>query len=392
MSDSLLKKIGLKYNPFEPSASGAPVGGPLKLPSTWLERLREIINRLSSGRGVTTLAISGEYGSGKTYILQWLYRELLPEKRIKAFYFDNPGVQFYDLANYLLRQIGRKNFAKSLWELVSNHITGYQRDLFKKGYEAYLENYNRGEQSKILNKLQTGILKAGVTEDDEIAFRLARIVAETPSQPYFEYQDFISGQRKALVAEKEEARYFGAILKTLRLSSGIDKVAFLIDEFEEVSLQKRLTRRGAHDYLATLKRLINLTQTEKLLLVIAMTPDSVSKTSELEPSLWERFTKEGKFYFEIPPLETNDAFEIIKNRLESARLEGFSPPGDNPLYPFSKDMLKGLKPSTMGSPRRLIKTCFYAIVHVETNTVLPFNSKYIDKIENTAYPASVDKD
>ena len=88
----------------------------------------------------------------------------------------------------------------------------------------------------ILGKLQGAILKAGICDDEEIAHRLARIVAETPTRPYFEYRDFVAGKRDTLVAEGEEAPYFGAIIRTLRLAGGIRAVVFLIDEFEEVIL------------------------------------------------------------------------------------------------------------------------------------------------------------
>jgi hypothetical protein len=130
-----LERLGLRFNPFEPAASGAPLGEELWLPSGWSQRLQQLLNLLIQGKGTKAIAVVGEYGSGKTYILQWLHRQELPKRQIQPFYFDNPGVQFYDLANALLRQIGRKNFAKCLWELVVPHVSGYQRSLFALGFE-----------------------------------------------------------------------------------------------------------------------------------------------------------------------------------------------------------------------------------------------------------------
>lgn len=320
-----LERLGLEFNPFEPSASGTPLSAEnLWLPKGWENRLRELLDLLTESVGVKALAIPGEYGSGKTYVLQWLYREELPERRIRPFYFDNPGVQFYDLAESLLRQIGRKDFAKSLWELASVHVDDpFQRNLFSRGYEEYISGYrqsSRTQQRDVINaatyRLQEALLKVDVTSDDEIAYRLARIVAETPTKPYFEYRDFVAGTRETLVAEKEEAPYFTAILKTLRLAEGANAVAFLVDEFEEISLQKRLTRRAAHDYLATLKRLINLGQEEDFWVFVAMTPDSVERSRELEPALWDRFTGDGRYQFEIPALSAGEAVELVRRRLK----------------------------------------------------------------------------
>ncbi len=380
-----LERLKLKFNPFEPAASGAPLGDDLWLPESWKERLRSLLDSLENSRGVKAIAISGEYGSGKSYILQWLNRQELPNRRIKPFYFDNPGVHFYDLANSLLRQIGRKDFAKYLWELVSPHIT-HQLTLFERGYEDYLRSRpTRNEQEEILSELQNGIRKAEITSDEEIAYCLARLIADTPKKPYFEYRDFVAGKKQsALVAEREEAPYFAAILKTMRLGAGIEAVAFLIDEFEEVSLQKRLTRRDAHDYLATLKRLINLATTENFWLIVAMTPQAVEITDELEPAFWERFVADGEYQFELPPLSGPEAVELVKHRLKSARLDGVKVSSD--LFPFPEEIENVIAPATLSNPRRLIKVCSYAIGESDSKTSVPFSDEYLQGIENKAYP------
>ena len=130
----------------------------------------------------------------------------------------------------------------------------YQGNLFRKDFEEYLaaeSHSRRGNRSDVALELQQAILAAGITTDDEIAHCLARIVADAVRKPYFEYRDFLPRSTGSLVAEAEEARYFAAILKTLSRGYGDAEVAFLIDEFEEIGLQKRLTKRDAHDYLAT---------------------------------------------------------------------------------------------------------------------------------------------
>ena len=378
-------RLRLKFNPFEPSASGAPVAGPPWLPESWQQEVDRLLNLLQDAETVKALAITGEYGGGKTYVLQWLHGHELPQRRIKSYYFDNTGVQFYDLANALLRQIGRKEFAKSLWELAGIHVGGYQRSLFADGFEEYLRGRARGKvQSEAASQLQVAILNAGITRDEEIAHRLARIVTDTPSRPYFEYSDFVAGKRDALVAEREEAPYFSAILRTLKLAAGIDKVAFLIDEFEEISLQKKLTRREAHDYLGTLKRLINLTREADLWVVLALTPDALDKTRMLEPSLVERFASDGTFRFSIPPLTTSEAQSLIRERIRLARS------GDNEksadLFPFPNNVTKIWRPATVSNPRRLVKVCFYSISS-SRDEVLPFSEDLLRDIERQAFPA-----
>jgi type II secretory pathway predicted ATPase ExeA len=379
-----LAKLRLSFNPFEPTASGAPLGNDLWLPSTWLKRIREVVDTMGGGQGIKALAISGEYGSGKTYILQWLLREEFPARRVRPFYFDNPGVQFYDLANSLLRQVGRKDFAKFIWELAGSHVAGYQQHLFAHGFESYLSSGKTSRQRPyVLAELQEAICKTGITNDEEIAHRLARLVAETPNKPYFEYRDFVAGKSETLVAEREEGPYFGAILRTLRLGGGISAVGFLVDEFEEVSLQKLLTRREAHDYLATLKRLINLTQGEDLWVVVALTPDGVDKSIGLEPALWERFTASGKYHFRIPPLTESEAAELVRYRLAGARLDAYGSRAD--LFPFPEDFTQALRPATYSTPRRIVKVCFHAISN-SGRQGLPFSPAYLKSIDERVYP------
>ena len=377
------EKFGLTRNPFEPAASGAPVGIDFWMPNTWKSKVRNLLDRFE-GQGAKVLVISGEYGSGKSYVLKWLEEEELPKKRdIKPFYFDNPGGHFYYLADSLLRRIGRKDFAKSLWELSSNHVEGYQRSLFATGFEEYVQRrQNRGSQQVVLANLQQAIMKAKVTDDEEIAHRLALVVEKTPTKPYFEFRDFVAGKPEALVAEKEEAKYFGAILKTLRLSAGIKAVAFLIDEFEEISYQKKLTRREAHDYLGTLKRLINFTRDEDLWVIISMTPDGLEKTVELDPALRERFS-EGDYSFKVPQLRAEEATELVRNRLSAVRANGTGK--QDLLFPFPEDFIKALKPANYSNPRRLIKICFHALNEAKKNNA-PFSHAFLREVEAKAYP------
>ncbi len=274
---NILKKLRLDFNPFEPAATGAPLQAKLSPPNELESRMKGLLRLHQIGSGVKAIVIVGEYGTGKTCLLQWLHNEILPSRQIKSYYFDNPGVQFYDLANALLRSIGRKDFAKFIWELVSPHVSlSYQGDLFRKSFEEYLSvAASPRRQQNITNPLQDAIRKAEITPDEEIAHCLARIVTEVVKKPYFEYRDFIPRLSGSMVPEGEEPRYFRAILKTISQGMGAKAIAFLIDEFEEIGLQKRLTRRAAHDYLATLKRLINLAQSEQIdfWIFMSMTPD-----------------------------------------------------------------------------------------------------------------------
>lgn len=380
----MLRKLRLDFNPFEPSATGVPLAGELSFPQELVERTLSLLDVHQTGRGVKAIVIVGEYGTGKTCLLHWLHK-ILPSRQIKSFYFDNPGVQFYDLANMLLRTIGRKDFAKFIWELAGTHVTiPYQRTLFQDGFEEYLSATfrPRGRQPDMTGPLQEAIQNAGVTTDEQIAHCLARIVTDIVKKPYFEYRDFIPRQQGSVVAEGEEAPYFRAILKTISQGTGAKAIAFLIDEFEEIGLQKRLTKRAAHDYLATLKRLINLSQNEQVdfWIVLSMTPDAYKTTSELEPSMMERVSDQT---LRIEPLTREDAFTLMKSRVRDAR-SGETDESIGTLFPFPDEI--AFRPNTYSNPRRLVKVCFRAIGQADTHTQLPFSEDYLHRVEEELYP------
>jgi hypothetical protein len=378
--------LGLRYNPFEPAASGAPMGE-LWIPDRWKEQLTQLLDMVQSGQGVKAFVLEGEYGSGKTYLLKWLEQVEFPRRRIRPFFFDNPGVQFYDLANNLLRQIGRYEFSKMLWEFVKPEIGSYQQSYFenKDTFIAWLTFVKRQKkQETTTNLIATSIKNSGITNDDEIAFRLARTIIETLDKPYFEYRDFVAGKKEALVAEKEEANYFSAIIRTLSLTSNVAGVSFLLDEFEEISLQKRLGKKEAQDYLATLKRLINVTNQQEFWLVVSMTPLAAEMSNQLEPALWQRFTGRGRYQYIIPSLLETDAEELLVHRLSKAYINNDVPR----LWPFPADIVSILTPVTYSSPRRLVQVAFHILAEASMRgTKGAIKPEFVHEIEEKINPS-----
>ncbi len=379
-------RLNLRFNPFEPAASGVPIVDGLWVPDRWASPLRRFLDEMQRTRGAKAFAILGEYGSGKTYLLRWLEREELPKRRIRAFFFDNPGVQFYDLANALMRQLGREEFAKALWEFLDPRLPGFQTSLFGHSFQEWLRTVKKHRREEdAIRELSRKIQEKGIADDEEIRHKLARLIVETYERPYFQYKDFVAGRRGALVPEKEEAPYFATIVRALRLTGGAESVAFLIDEFEEVSLQKRLTKRQAHEYLATMKRLINLTEREQFWIFVAMTPQAAEITEKLEPALWERFISHGEHRFQIPPLNAEEAKELVARRLVTARPDEDS--DVDSLFPFPENLVELLREDIYSSPRRLVKVCSIAVARAASEEVpVPFTAKYLEEIQEELYP------
>ena len=245
----LEEHLKLSINPFDPAASGPPLAGSLLPPGPAGDQLLERMRALRATAGPKLTVIVGEYGAGKTCCLRWLERSVLPDLGVRPYYFQDPGVQFYDLADSWLRMIGRKNLAKTLWELARTQVSGYRGDLFGSGYQGYAARVRTTRDAQpLLEPLSDAFRHGGITDDEEIAKCLAQIVVETPIKPHFEYRDFVPRSPRTLVAERREPSYFRALLSALSAASDSHGFAFLLDEFEEIGLHDKTRGRATRHY------------------------------------------------------------------------------------------------------------------------------------------------
>jgi len=389
VNDSPLEEYALKFNPFPPAAAGIDIGekGKFYIPESWMNKTEDYISSLSTGKGPKAFPIIGKYGSGKTVFLRYL-RGYFQEKGIYPFLFDNPGLQFYDLANFLMRSIGRYEFAKSLWELAKPYIEkSAQLRLIPMSFSEWLSTLSKKtERNTATTELQKIIKdKLNITPDEEIAYRLSLVVAETAVKPYFEYRDFVVGIKGTLVAEREEAPYFKALVKALTKVYNVRGIVFLIDEFEDVALYKRMPKRKAHEYLATLRRLISISETENLWIVLSMTPEAASSTQKLDIALWQRFTQGGKYKFELNPLEYEEAKTLLTWWLDRARPKGSSKEGT--LFPCLDTMIDFLQEAELRYPRPLVRIGFFILSEaMSRKEKSPFSKDFVREIIESIYP------
>ena len=359
-----LNQLGLSYNPFPPATTGVAFVDDVTLPSSWEQGLQQRLNYLAESVGDKALVIVGSYGSGKTFILHWIANKFLEPRRIQPFSFDNPGVAFYDLANRLMRQLGRYELSKALWEMFfrTGDPQSIQGQLIPLQFPDWLETLkDRQSRDAAILKISGAIRDSGLATDEEISNKFARVIVETRERPYYEYRDFVPRSSKTLVPEREEANYFRTLIRLLLNVNQAEGIAFLIDEFEDVALGRRLNKRQTSEYIATLRRLLDTARDEKLWVILSMTPEGLDQTTRLDPSLLERFTQT----FEIPPLSDQDAHDLVSERLKRARSVA-----KDGLWPFPEEALSVLRPTTRSSPRRLIKVMWqsiaFAVEHQES--------------------------
>ncbi|MDE0102390.1 MAG: hypothetical protein OXN89_08415 [Bryobacterales bacterium] len=380
-TEAHLQRLGLARNPFPPATTGTGFVDDLSLPDRWETELRQLIQQLAESDGDKALLIEGGYGAGKTFILNWIQAKVLPRYRVKPYFFENPGVAFYDLANRLMRQVGRYEVAKALWEMLyrPNDSGTIQQSLFPLEFGQWLATLdNRARRNEAIRTLSRAMQKQQLATDEEILNKLSRLIVETGERPYFEYRDFVPRSSRSLVAEREEPGYFQALVRILGRILDASGIAFLLDEFEDVALARRLNRNQSAAYIATMRRLLDTAQREDFWVILSTTPEGFARTSELDESLTQRFSCS----YRIPELSEDEAYGIVARRLGSARLDN----GEG-LMPFSEDALSGLLETSRSSPRRLIKIMWYAIgLATESEQDAPLPAELVKDAEARLYP------
>jgi len=376
-----LQRQGLKYNPFPPATTGVAFIDEASLPPSWESELRQRLDHLAGAVGDKALIIVGGYGMGKTFILHWVASKVLPAERIQPYFFDNPGVAFYDLANRLLRQVGRYELSKALWEMLYRPQASpdTQPHLVPLRFPDWLAILrDREARNNAMQVLSRAMRDAHLATDEEIAYRFARVIVDTRERPYYEYRDFVPRSPSTLVAEREEAAYFRTLVRVLINVLEVEGIAFLIDEFEDVALGRRLSRKQTSEYIATMRRLLDTAKEENLWVILSMTPEGFDQTNRLDPSLVERFTQR----YDIQPLSDEEAQGLVLQRLRPARTE----PRDD-LWPFADGSLECLRPTTRSIPRRLIKVLWQALaLAAEVGQSPPIPGERLREAEEIIYP------
>ena len=361
-----LEPYGFKFHPFPPAATGVAFAGDMWIPDAWSQELLGLFDDLSSGSGPKAAAVVGAYGSGKTYILNWMLEHWFNANRIQPYYIGNPGLAFYGLADEVFRQLGRSEFSKAVWQALVNRGTVFvpQSTLFGSEFHHWLQSLNTGTSKLAAQRdLSTALLDVGLADEEEVSFRFAQMIVGTRDRPYYTFRDFIPRSSTTVVAEQQEPRYFATLIRILRFAYGIEGVAFLVDEFEDVALGKRLARRQLSEYFSTLRRLLDTADEEQFWLVLSTTPEGWRQAHVREPALLERFGSR----FDVKQLDDHEAVGLVEQRLAHAREHGS---GDG-LWPFEDDAVAAIQPINRSTPRTLVKIFWLALAAADRDGVPP---------------------
>ena len=222
-------KAYLSGNPFVPSGSGLPDTKNIYVSDKLRETTERFFNELSTGNGSKTFPLIGSYGSGKSAFIKGFLVEFFWKRKIKAFYIENPGVNFYDIANRVLQSIGRYEFSKALFEISKPYLK-WQRALVGTDYDAFLISLKtKSERDNKIHDLQKILMKnVNLCSNEAVGYSFAKMVIETKIKPYLDYRDFVSEGKDPAVPKEMEPQYFNALITAINKIYGTEGVAFLL--------------------------------------------------------------------------------------------------------------------------------------------------------------------
>lgn len=380
------KKAGLLGNPFTPSGTGLPSGNFVYVG----ERLRKKVDRfyaeLSTGSGAKTFPLIGRYGAGKSAFMNGFLTNYFWKKKIKAFYIENPGVSFYNIANQILQSIGRYEFSKAIYEISEHYIKNRQKVLLEPDYDSFLNSLKTkaDRDNKIIELAEILRKKVNLTDNESVAYSFAKTVIETKVRPFYDYKDFVSEGRSPSVPKDLEAGYFDALINAFKKIYGAEGVALLLDEFEELTLGSRISTRVKYEYLATFRKLIDESQNQNLWIVLAMVPEVEKTIEKINPALWDRFSHHDKTTLRLDELDQGEIKGLIIEWLNSMREDR----RDDSVFPFEDGVENIFMARTqLRFPRVIVKICFNALAKASADDISPpLSANKVLEIANEFYP------
>lgn len=329
-----------------------------------------------------SLIIRGDYGTGKTqtlFYIKWLLESLRGKNEINPYvvYIDNPGLKLSELIGSIISEIGHENFKRYLWDVFLINLEKnkplldqlkkiyVRRDLFNTfeernlkinefiSYKIFIDELYKGtdprKRKDIQDLLKVAIVNSfeEITPNTSVAIYFYEIVADNIGINKT-WDLLTSGSIKEI--DKREFYILKTVVDIVK-RLGYSDFIILADEFEEITAG-RLPKVEIDNYLRNLRTLID--KEKNWCAVFAMTGKALTMIEQFSPPLADRI--KGRI-IDLKPLNINTAKNIIVNYLNLARERS------NLLQPFDESAIIKLleKDYTQGSPRLLLKYCYFLI-------------------------------
>ncbi len=397
------ERFGLRANPFPPDGL-APDDNLLPSSPETLDAIGEFVRQFLRTRKYRGMVVLGTYGTGKTHTLK-LIREQLQESGLplKAIYLITPSYEPYQILRGILRELGQGEVIKMLWNVVMEDLTAkYDKEgvdffgqfeprvqsrttrgrtsaavtsqppLFTRrllapaslgDYRTFLEAFDRDSLSRdALREYIVSIFKDKITPDLSIAGEFASMLIHDQYQAFASWESLtVPGRNRTLFKPDGEPILLLALMQVLK-ANGIQYLIILVDEFEGISLMKRMTRRDAVHYLYTLRMLIDRAWDEHPFAFVLASTRQAWDTAKGD--LYEAFSDRVAEELELPRLNNEQTRQMMINYLDTARN---SDEARGTLSPFDDDFFTVVGQERRNTPRQLVRLCYQLIERAVEN-------------------------
>jgi len=337
-------KLSLKENPFDIYSYEHRMADRKE---EW-GRIKSLLESAFSGRGPRMLLLLGDYGIGKTFILEKIYQSLSEKKAV----FVVRGNVLYEKRLAIMESEPR--WTKFGLDFITRIFDNIEReklvDVMKKiDFKKFQSNF--------------GKIFQGIRDNKDSAFKYIS-GEKVPAKTLQEYEI-----ASALSDSATGIRLFFEFLRAIKFG-GYGNLLILIDEFEYITSvlgEKKITqilntfRQIFDDFGSYDKRYNN--KVAKPIFTFAISPGGWDSLLELDKTarkktggggiapFMERISKKDVISLKAFSLE--DSFELVELRLKEARTKKVK----NPLSPFSKKCIKFVHKVSFNKPRNVLQYC-----------------------------------
>ncbi len=334
-------RFGLKSNPFEWASHDHRMADR----KTEWTNISRVLNSAYGGQTCRFVLALGDYGMGKYFMLNHIYRAATGTQGVLA---------VKDVLTE--RPIATRSLLRST---TSPEFDIPSRIVANLGEERLIELWNKAKNRK-LDHIQFKTVFEQLGAGNTVAFRF--LVGERLTR------DELGplGVKTPLRPPDDTIRSLFATLKLAHLA-GYHSVLVLVDEFE--AIMSKLGPKAAVSVLDALRAIFDeygpiRTQAAKLVFVFGVSAQAWDKVGDLEKNMMSKTGGGGISPFverilpsdkiTLNPFTLKDTIELVEARLSEVREE----PTKEKLHPFTNDSLEFVYAVSREKPRVILQLCY----------------------------------
>jgi hypothetical protein len=348
-----LEDYNLKENPFEIFSHRHKMAN---RKDEW-EKITRYLSSAFKEKYPRIFVLLGDYGCGKTYMLEQIFRwaseEDGPKQDIFVIFFS-PGAEvlFGPRLAIMETEPRWQKFGLSLITRIFDNIERRK-----------LVSVIKKVPLKKIEELKFKRVFEGIRNDEEIAFKyLSGQKLSTKDLKILEVSSYLSDSPTGL-------RLFFDFLKVIKMA-GYVSFLLLLDEFEYIPSvlgEKKITQilntfREIYDTFGMYEDM-EPGKYANPVFVFAISPGGWRRLEQLEKYALKKTGGGGLVPFmerinkrdliELKPFSIDNTMELVKLRLSPARMQ----PLDDPFFPFTEECIKYIHEVALRKPRNVIQYC-----------------------------------